>query len=90
MHESNRAITSAFVLTELLRELKLLLSSGELLQVTRQGVPDDTIIAHLPDTGPWPDIIQAAFQRPNGGRFELSVETYHGIGGMWRRIETAG
>lgn len=34
---------------------------------------------------PWPDVLQYWFECPAcAQRFELSIETYHGSGGVWR------
>jgi len=43
-------------------------------------------INQIADEGPWPDYIELRFKQvPDGKRFKLSVETYHGAGGSWTR-----
>jgi len=35
----------------------------------------------------WPDIVDAEFVDRSGGRYRLFVDTYHGVGGRWSRLE---
>lgn len=83
---NSRPIRTPGELSAILRELKQAMASGE-LEPTEPSVPSfasDTALADIPEDGPWPDYFELHFLAPNTGqRYKLSVETYHGTGGMW-------
>jgi hypothetical protein len=70
-----------------LREVKQCVAQGILLQVKPANAPfalDD--LTTVPDEGPWPDYVEAYFVDRHGKQYKLTVETYHGAGGSWRRV----
>ena len=72
----------------ILRDLKEKIRSGALRPTacTNALFPSVNIL-DIPEQGPWPDFIEACFDDATGIRYRLSVETYHGTGGVW---ETEG
>jgi hypothetical protein len=83
-------IESPHQLTTLLREIKSALAEGILEQFTpaaAAAVALDDLNA-VKDTGPWPDYLEAYLRNPKTDvRYKLTVETYHGVGGSWQRLE---
>ena len=80
-------ISSPEQLVEVLRAAKACVSSGTLRQVTPPDAPfavED--LSSVPDEGPWPDYVEAYFEDPQGKRYRLTVETYHGAGGAWEIV----
>jgi hypothetical protein len=80
--EVEARITSPAELAQILREAKMCIARGVLRQVKPADAPfalDD--LSAVPDEGPWPDY----FEDPEGRRYKLTVETYHGAGGSWVR-----
>jgi hypothetical protein len=68
----------------LLRSLKRAVDEGEMLQVNKTD--KDVDITSLSETGPWPDCIELSFKiTSTGDEYTLTVETYHGAGGHWKR-----
>lgn len=86
----NQRIASPSQLIDFIRELKRAVASGELRQV--EGGSPSTIqpllLQDLPDTGPWPDLFELFFADTSGATFRLGVETYHGQGGTWTRLDS--
>lgn len=76
-------------LESLLRKLKELLQSGALTHTRRQGTLVTSVdFEQLNESGPWPDVIDEEFIDARGRRFHLFVDSYHGAGGKWARIDT--
>jgi len=51
----------------------------------KPALPGQPTFDELDLSQPWPDVLQYWFECPAcAKRFELSVETYHGSGGVWR------
>ncbi|MEJ1965148.1 MAG: hypothetical protein WDO56_27865 [Gammaproteobacteria bacterium] len=71
----------------MLVRLKQSLSDGSLRQIKPADTPfalND--IRNVPESGPWPDYVEAYFEDRSGQRYKLVVEAYHGAGGSWERI----
>ena len=84
---ADQVIQSPDELETLMARLHELLDAGVLVQVDEPvGGIDSSNIRALPKSGPWPDIIHGEFRDAGGGRYRLSVDTYHGRGGNWQSI----
>jgi hypothetical protein len=83
----DRRITSPTELEAILRDIKRGVADGSLRQIRREEalLAVEELIA-VPDEGPWPDYLEAHFEDRTGARYKLSVETYHGAGGSWRKL----
>jgi hypothetical protein len=84
----DQLIQSPGELEALMARLHELLEAGVLVQVDEPvgGIGSSDIRA-VPSSGPWPDVIHAEFRDADGGKYRLSVDTYHGRGGDWRSIQ---
>ena len=81
-----RQIQSASELVDLIRALKKAVLLGVLEQVRSDPSPFATNmdISELAEQGPWPDYLEMRFRVAGGiTHYKLSVETYHGTGGIW-------
>jgi hypothetical protein len=66
----------------LLAKVRDLLRAGSLAQVAATG---SVVVQEIDPDGSWPDLLQGTFQCAECGmNYELSVETYHGSGGVWK------
>jgi len=80
----NDVIRSPDDLRECLIALQLALGEG---RVTQVGDREEPVLDMLPN-GPWPDFIEATIRcRACGMTYSLTVETFHGSGGRWRRSQ---
>jgi hypothetical protein len=43
-------------------------------------------IKDIPESGPWPDYLEAYFTTDSRVLYKLSVELYHGLGGQWELL----
>lgn len=85
--EIETEISSPSQLVALLRDVKECVAQGRLRQLNPpSGSLASKNLEEIPDTGPWPDYVEVYFEDPRGARYKLSVETYHGAGGSWRRV----
>ena len=83
-----RAIESPADLQVLISQLQALIAAGTLTQLAQARPPPGAcIVSDLPPTGPWPDFIDAEFRDRAGRRYRLSVELYHGAGGVWTPLD---
>jgi len=74
----------------LLRDLKEKVRAGTLRPIACDNILFPTLnILDVPEHGPWPDFIEACFDDATGAKYRLSVETYHGTGGVWERETVA-
>jgi len=84
---ADQIIQSPGDLEALIARLHELLEAGILAQVDEpSGGIGSSDIRAVPKSGPWPDIIHGEFRDAGGGRYRLSVDTYHGRGGNWQSI----
>lgn len=68
----------------ILRDLKAQIRSGELRPIACANTLFASVnVLDIPEKGPWPDFIEACFSDAAGVTYRLSVETYHGTGGVW-------
>ena len=76
-------------LTKAIRILQGNLDDGALKEVEGDSVLEQQPLLSLPETGPWPDIVNCHFACTSWGeRFKLAAETYHGSGGSWSPNDT--
>ena len=89
----SKEIGSASALRELLDFLDGAIEENLIEQYWRSD--DEQIGGNTPETvreivssGTWPDHIDWYFLwKETGNRYHLSVETYHGAGGSWERLD---
>ncbi len=76
-------------LAVLLGMVRTAVAEGTVVCVANAEKPalvEQPAFAELDLSQPWPDVMQYWFECPAcAQRFELSIETYHGSGGVWRR-----
>ena len=54
------------------------------------AIAGQPVLAALDLEQPWPDVLQYRFECPDCGRqYELSVDSYHGSGAVWRPLRAA-
>lgn len=83
----SRQLRQPAELKHLLSLLKDAVLNQQLVQVraNRSGMLDPAIESVCIE-GPWPDVIEMRFKDLGTSDFySLSVETYHGAGGSWRK-----
>jgi hypothetical protein len=89
---SPRLIETPGQLAEILRELKAKVANNELQQDWPLNAPFMTPgnLQTIDVAGPWPDYIEMYFSTTQEPvmRFKLSVETYHGTGGTFQRLDS--
>lgn len=74
-------ISNPTTLKDVLLTIKQLILEGKLKDIS----PDPSQFSTLPPAGPYPDIITHHFHCSSCENiFELSVETYHGLGGFMK------
>lgn len=76
-------------LEALLRIVRAAVAEGAVVCVAnaqKAALNDQPAFGELDLSRPWPDVLQYWFECPAcAQRFELTIETYHGSGGVWRR-----
>jgi hypothetical protein len=71
----------------LLRDIQECLRVGALRQLEPSSTDTSGVrVVDIPLAGPWPDYIEAEFKARDGNGYMLTVETFHGAGGMWTPI----
>lgn len=91
----SRLIESAEIYTPrdlqvLLKRLKDAVAERALQQYWPEGAmfASEARIEDIPNNGPWPDYLELYFRSDEtGASYKLEVETYHGAGGRWYRVE---
>jgi hypothetical protein len=87
LYEPALDIRTPAQLSAVIRSIQAQVAAGELVQTADSSslIPSVDVCA-LSDEGAWPDYIEARFAaQVSGARFTLVVETFHGVGGSWRR-----
>jgi hypothetical protein len=81
-------IKSPIQFRSFLKELRHWVAMGQLQQI-KYDASDVPFIAieNIPEKGPWPDCFEAYFTNNSGVLYELLIETYHGSGGQWKRLD---
>lgn len=68
----------------LIDQVKRLVDAGHLRALDEVGeFGETTKLADLNSEGPWPDLVSMRFCSPDGRRYRLDAETFHGAGGAW-------
>lgn len=83
----NLSIQSPGQFEKFLEDLKYWLDRGLIKQI--QYGAQDTLsvsIVDIPESGPWPDYLDAYFETETRILYQLSVDLYHGSGGHWKQI----
>ena len=85
------SVASPQDLVRVLRRLRELVASAELIQMIGPGTDfPSVLLADVSDDGPWPDFLDMRFRSPAGRCYRLSVEAFHGAGGSWTPDDDPG
>lgn len=83
-----RRVASPGEFEQLIRELVSATEAGLLVETSDGGAANPRIdVKALLGADTWPDIVDVEFVDRSGGRYRLFVDTYHGVGGRWSRLE---
>jgi hypothetical protein len=85
-------IKSSQDLKDIIDITRMLVNDGVLIvpdnNCNKNHASSYTPFNNLPNEGPWDDYLKYIFKCIYCGQlFSLSVETFHGVGGMWEPIE---